>query len=143
MAEGARFKAVQVGGPLGSLFPESKLDIPICYDAFAGAGAVLGHGGIVVFDDDTDMVELARHFMAFTADESCGKCTPCRIGSVRGREILEHIQRGRGRPGDLELLADLGETMKTASLCALGGRAPYPVLTAIEHFPNEFVRRQG
>jgi formate dehydrogenase iron-sulfur subunit len=140
MAPGARFKAVQVGGPLGGLFPESKLDIPICYDAFADAGAVLGHGGIVVFDDETDMVELARHFMAFTADESCGKCTPCRIGSVRGREILEHIQRGRGRAGDLELLADLGETMKTASLCALGGRAPYPVLTAIEHFPNEFSR---
>ncbi|MEW6245100.1 MAG: NADH-ubiquinone oxidoreductase-F iron-sulfur binding region domain-containing protein [Nitrospirota bacterium] len=138
MAPGARFKAVQVGGPLGSLFPESKLDIPICYDAFAEAGAILGHGGIVVYDHETDMVELARHFMAFTADESCGKCTPCRIGSVRGREILERIQAGRGTADDLALLADLGETMKTASLCALGGRAPYPVLTAIEHFPHEF-----
>lgn len=140
MAPGARFKAVQVGGPLGSLFPASRLGIRICYDAFAEAGAILGHGGIVVYDDETDMVELARHFMAFTADESCGKCTPCRIGSVRGREILERIQAGRGRPGDLDLLADLGETMKTASLCALGGRAPYPVLTAIEHFGNEFRR---
>jgi formate dehydrogenase iron-sulfur subunit len=142
MIPASRFKAVQVGGPLGSLFPESQLDIPICYDAFAEAGAVLGHGGIVVYDDETDMVELARHFMAFTADESCGKCTPCRVGSVRGREILERIQRGQGTAEDLVLLSDLGETMKTASLCALGGRAPYPVLTAIEHFPGEFVRRK-
>ena len=138
MAPGSRFKAVQVGGPLGSLFPESQLDIPICYDAFAEAGAILGHGGIVVYDHETNMVELARHFMAFTADESCGKCIPCRIGSVRGREILERIQGGRGTAEDLILLSDLGETMKDASLCALGGRAPYPVLTAIEHFGDEF-----
>ncbi|MBX3121679.1 MAG: SLBB domain-containing protein, partial [Nitrospira sp.] len=138
MAPGSRFKAVQVGGPLGSLFPAAGLDLPICYDAFAKAGAVLGHGGIVVYDHETDMVDLARHFMAFTADESCGKCTPCRIGSVRGREILERIQAGGGTVEDLALLDDLGETMKLASLCALGGRAPYPVLTAIEHFPVEF-----
>ncbi len=141
MAPGARFKAVQVGGPLGSLFPESKLDIPICYDAFAQAGAILGHGGIVVYDHEMDMVELARRFMAFTADESCGKCTPCRIGSVRGREILELVQAGKGTAESLDLLKDLGETMKATSLCALGGRAPYPVLTAIEHFPHEFKRR--
>ena len=138
MAAGARFKAVQVGGPLGSLFTKSGFKPPICYDAFARAGAILGHGGIVVFDQETDMVELARHFMAFTADESCGKCTPCRVGSVRAREILDGIGLGRRRPGDLELLADLGETMKAASLCALGQRAPYPVLTAIEHFRKEF-----
>jgi formate dehydrogenase iron-sulfur subunit len=141
MAPGSRFKTVQVGGPLGSLFPKSQLDIPICYDAFAEAGAILGHGGIVVYDHETNMVELARHFMAFTADESCGKCTPCRVGSVRGREILERIQSGQGTSEDLILLSDLGETMKTASLCALGGRAPYPVETAIEHFGDEF--RQG
>ncbi len=141
MAEGASFKAVQVGGPLGSLFPESKLDVRICYDVFAEAGAILGHGGIVVYDDCTDMVELARHFMAFTADESCGKCAPCRIGSLRGREILELVQSGAAKADDLALLADLGETMKAASLCALGGRAPYPVLTAIEHFPEEFRRK--
>ncbi len=141
MAPGSRFKAVQVGGPLGSLFPESQLDIPICYDAFAEAGAILGHGGIVVYDQETDMVDLARHFMAFTADESCGKCTPCRIGSVRGREILERIQAGGGTVESLDLLKDLGETMKATSLCALGGRAPYPVLTAIEQFPEEFQRR--
>jgi formate dehydrogenase iron-sulfur subunit len=140
MAPGAKLKAVQVGGPLGSLFPASKLNISICYDAFADVGAILGHGGIVVFDDETDMVELARHFMAFTADESCGTCTPCRIGSVRAREILDRIRNGHRLPDDLALLADLGETMKTASLCALGARAPYPVLTAIEHFPKEFRR---
>ncbi len=138
MASGARFKAVQVGGPLGSLFPDSKLDIPICYDSFTEAGAILGHGGIVVYDQETDMVDLARHFMAFTADESCGKCTPCRIGSVRGREILERVQAGGGTAESLDLLRDLGETMKATSLCALGGRAPYPVLSAIEHFPDEF-----
>jgi formate dehydrogenase iron-sulfur subunit len=141
MAPGALFKAVQVGGPLGSLFPVEQLDIRLCYDEFAKAGAILGHGGIVVFDDETDMVEMARHFMAFTADESCGKCTPCRIGSVRAREILERIERGQGQLGDLDILADLGDTMKTASLCALGGRAPYPVLTAIEHFGHEFQAR--
>ena len=141
MADGARFKAVQVGGPLGSLFPESKLDIPLCYDAFHEAGAVLGHGGIVVFDDQTDMVELARHYMTFTADESCGKCTPCRIGSVRARELLERIEGGRGTAGDMTFLADLGETMKATSLCAHGARAPYPVLTAIECFGDEFRRR--
>ena len=141
MADGARFKAVQVGGPLGSLFPESKLDIPLCYDAFHEAGAVLGHGGIVVFDHQTDMVELAHHYMTFTADESCGKCTPCRIGSVRARELLERIEGGRGTAGDMTLLADLGETMKATSLCAHGARAPYPVLTAIEGFGGEFKRR--
>ncbi len=140
MAPGSRLKAVQVGGPLGSLFPVSKLGIQICYDAFAKAGAILGHGGIVVFDHETDMVELARHYTVFTAEESCGKCTPCRVGSLRSREILERIQAGRGTADDLALLADLGETMKTASLCAFGGRAPYPVLTAIEHFGEEFRR---
>jgi formate dehydrogenase iron-sulfur subunit len=102
---------------------------------------VLGHGGIVVFDQETEMVELARHYMTFTAEESCGKCIPCRIGSVRGRELLERIEAGRGAAGDLALLADLGETMKATSLCAHGGRAPYPVLTAIEHFGEEFTRR--
>jgi formate dehydrogenase iron-sulfur subunit len=138
MAPGARFKAVQVGGPLGSLLNGFGLKTRICYDAFAREGAILGHGGIVVFDQETDMLELTRHYMAFAADESCGKCTPCRVGTVRAREILDGIAQGRGRPGDLELLADLGETMKQTSLCALGGRAPYPVLTAIDLFKKEF-----
>jgi len=141
MVDGARFKAVQVGGPLGSLFPESKLHVPICFDAFNEIGAVLGHGGIVVFDDRTDMVALARHYMTFTADESCGKCTPCRIGSMRGKELLERIEAGQGTCGDLALLADLGETMKATSLCAHGARGPYPVLAAIEHFGEEFTRK--
>ena len=141
MAQGSRFKAVQVGGPLGSLFPESQLNIPLCFDRFNDAGAVLGHGGIVVFDHETDMVELARHYMTFTADESCGKCTPCRIGSVRALELLERIERRNGRREDLALLADLGATMKATSLCAHGSRAPYPVLTAIEHFGEDFDRR--
>jgi formate dehydrogenase iron-sulfur subunit len=142
MAPGSRFKAVQVGGPLGSLFPESQLDIPICYHAFAEAGAILGHGGIVVYDHETDMLELARHFMMFASSESCGKCTPCRIGTVRSRELLERIQAGQGTPADLDLLSDLGDTMRAASLCAFGGRASYPVLTAIHHFPAEFRSKQ-
>ncbi|MDF2459185.1 MAG: fdsB [Nitrospira sp.] len=141
MADGGQFKAVQVGGPLGSLFPDSQLDVKLCFDEFHEAGAVLGHGGIVVFDNETDMVELARHYMTFTADESCGKCAPCRIGSMRGRELLERIDAGQGTAADLALLADLGDTMKATSLCAHGARGPYPVLTAIEHFGDEFQRR--
>src|SRR5688572_28097208 len=141
MADGAQFKAVQVGGPLGSLFPASQLDIKLCFDEFHEAGAVLGHGGIVVFDHETDMVELARHYMTFTADESCGKCAPCRIGSMRGRELLERIDNGQGTAADLALIADLGDTMKATSLCAHGARGPYPVLTAIEHFGDEFQQR--
>jgi formate dehydrogenase iron-sulfur subunit len=138
MASGSRFKAVQVGGPLGSLFPESQLDLPVCYHAFAEAGAILGHGGIVVYDHETDMLELAQHFMTFASTESCGKCTPCRIGTVRSRELLDKIQAGKGTPAYLDLLSDLGDTMRAASLCAFGGRASYPVLTAIQHFPAEF-----
>ena len=141
LPKGSRFKAVQVGGPLGSIFPEKLLKTPICFDEFAKAGGILGHGGIVVFDHETDMVELARHFMEFTADESCGKCTPCRVGSTRAKEILEEIRDGRGRPEDLETLKDLSDTMKMTSLCALGGLAPYPVLTALQYFPKEFERK--
>jgi formate dehydrogenase iron-sulfur subunit len=141
MADGAQLKAVQVGGPLGSLFSDAQLDIPICFDAFARADAILGHGGIVVFDDGTDMLELSRHLMAFVADESCGKCVPCRIGSLRAREILETVQAGQATEADLSLLAELGDTMKATSLCGLGSRAPYPVLSALEQFPMEFRSR--
>ena len=141
LPKGSTFKAVQVGGPLGSIFPEKLLKTPICFDEFAKAGGILGHGGIVVFDQDTDMVDLARHFMEFTAEESCGKCTPCRVGSTRARELLEQIRDGHGRPEDLETLKDLGDTMKMTSLCALGGLAPFPVLTALQYFPKEFIRR--
>jgi formate dehydrogenase iron-sulfur subunit len=138
MNNGTKFKAVQVGGPLGSIFPESLLKTQICFDAFIKAGGILGHGGIVVFDEQTSMVDLARHFMEFTADESCGKCTPCRVGSTRAKEILEVILRLEGTPADLALLQELGETMKLTSLCALGGLAPEPVRTAIQYFPAEF-----
>ncbi|HZN60918.1 MAG TPA: NADH-ubiquinone oxidoreductase-F iron-sulfur binding region domain-containing protein [Planctomycetota bacterium] len=141
LPKGSKFKAVQVGGPLGSIFPEKLLKTPICFDEFAKAGGILGHGGIVVFDHETDMVDLARHFMEFTAEESCGKCTPCRVGSTRAREILEQIRDGKGRPEDLETLKDLGDTMKMTSLCALGGLAPFPVLTALQYFPKEFERK--
>lgn len=141
LADGARMKAVQVGGPLGSLFTEGQLDIPICFEAFAQADAILGHGGIVVYDDETDILELSRHLMAFVADESCGKCVPCRVGSLRAREILESIQQGRATAAELALLAELGDTMKATSLCGLGARAPYPVLSAIQQFPIEFRSR--
>jgi len=140
MPRGSRFKAVQVGGPLGSIFPKSLLKTRICFDEFAGAGGILGHGGIVVYDDQTDMADLARHFMEFTADESCGKCTPCRIGSMRAKEILENICKGHGTEKDLALLDELGDTMKLGSLCALGGLAPMPVQTAIRYFGKEFRR---
>ncbi len=141
MPRGSMFKAVQVGGPLGSIFPEKLLDTPVCFDEFAKAGGILGHGGIVVFDQSTDMVELARHFMEFTADESCGKCTPCRVGSTRAKEILERVLAKRATAEDLETIRDLGETMKMTSLCALGGLAPYPVLTAMQYWPREFSTR--
>jgi formate dehydrogenase iron-sulfur subunit len=141
MPTGSKFKAVQVGGPLGSIFPESLLKTRICFDEFIKAGGILGHGGIVVYDHTTDMVDLARHFMEFTADESCGKCTPCRVGSTRAKEILEAMLRREGTPADLALLQELGETMKLTSLCALGGLAPEPVRTAIQYFPDEFKAR--
>ena len=138
LPSGSKFKAVQVGGPLGSIFPEALLKTKICFDEFIKAGGILGHGGIVVYDQDTDMLDLARHFMEFTAAESCGKCTPCRVGSTRAKEILEAMLRREGTPDDLALLQELGETMKLTSLCALGGLAPEPVRTAIQYFPDEF-----
>ena len=138
----SKFKAVQVGGPLGSIFPKKLLETPICFDAFAKVGGILGHGGIVVYDDQMDMVALARHLMEFTAAESCGKCTPCRVGSTRAREILEAILDGDGSDDDLALLNELGDTMKNGSLCALGGLAPMPVLTAIQYFGKDFRRRK-
>ena len=139
MAPGSRFKVVQVGRPLGACFPNRNSIFPSVMTRLPRPERFSGIGGIVVYDDETNMVELARHFMAFTADESCGKCTPCRVGA---RCVVAKFSNGFRVVGetaeDLILLSDLGETMKTASLCALGGRAPYPVLTAIEHFGDEF-----
>lgn len=140
-ASGRPIRAVQVGGPLGAYLPESQFDTPLDYEAFAALGAVLGHGGIVVFDDTVDLADMARYAMEFCAIESCGKCTPCRIGSTRGEELLEQIivARSEGpQPGRIELLKSLCDTMLGASLCALGGMTPYPVLSAINHFPEDF-----
>ncbi len=158
-ASGRPVKAVQVGGPLGAYIHPDRFDIPFDYEAYTVADALIGHGGIVVFDDTADMGHMARFAMQFCAAESCGKCTPCRIGSVRGVELIDRI-RGQGsaapdavsrlpqmhnaakqaptREANLQLLEDLCETMKGASLCALGGFTPYPVLSALKHWPEDF-----
>jgi len=139
---GRPIKAIQVGGPLGAYLPESQWDTPIDYEDFAAVGAMLGHGGIVVFDDSADMLHLARFAMEFCAIESCGKCTPCRIGSVRGVEIIDRIEitlkQQQAVTGDLGLLEELCETMEAGSLCAMGGLTPMPVRSAIKHFPDDF-----
>ncbi|MBI3828836.1 MAG: SLBB domain-containing protein [Planctomycetes bacterium] len=142
LPKGSRFKAVQVGGPLGSVFPEALLKTRICFDEFIKAGGILGHGGIVVFDQRTDMRVLARHYMEFTADESCGKCTPCRVGSTRAKEILDAAVKGEATDEDYALLNELGDTMKSTSLCALGGLAPEPVRTIMQYFGKEFQKRR-
>lgn len=135
-ASGRPVKAVQVGGPLGAYFAPGKFDTPFAYEPFDGAGGLIGHAGVVVFDDRADMLGMARFAMEFCAIESCGKCTPCRIGSVRGVETLDRIAEGDATA--IPLLVDLCETMKDGSLCALGGFTPYPVMSALEQFPEEF-----
>ncbi|MGZ8185146.1 MAG: formate dehydrogenase beta subunit [Methylobacter sp.] len=137
-ATGRPIRAVQVGGPLGAYLPESQFDTVVDYEAFAGIWAVLGHGGIVVFDDTVDMAEMARYSMEFCAIESCGKCTPCRIGSTRGYEVIDDIINGRDINKNIHLLRDLCDTLLNGSLCALGGMTPYPVLSALNHFPEDF-----
>jgi formate dehydrogenase iron-sulfur subunit len=137
-ASGRPIRAVQVGGPLGQYLPASKFDTPLDYEAFAAAGGMVGHGGAVVFDDTVDMAQMARYAMEFCAIESCGKCTPCRIGSVRGVEVIDKLRAGKRRSANLELLRDLCDTMTNASLCAMGGLTPGPVLSAVEHFPEDF-----
>lgn len=137
-ASGRPIRAVQVGGPLGSYMPESQFDTPLDYEAFAAIWAVLGHGGIVVFDDTVDMAEMAKYSLEFCAIESCGKCTPCRIGSTRGYEVMDDIINGRDLDKNIPLLRDLCDTLLNGSLCALGGMTPYPVLSALNHFPEDF-----
>jgi len=137
-ASGRPIKAVQVGGPLGAYLPESQWDTPLDYEAFASLWAVLGHGGIVVHDDSADMSKLARYAMEFCAVESCGKCTPCRIGSTRGVEVIDKIRAGSQPAQQVVLLRDLCDTMLYGSLCAMGGMTPYPVLSALNHFPEDF-----
>ena len=142
-ASGRPIRAVQVGGPLGAYLPESQFDTPLDYEAFAALGAMVGHGGIVAFDDSVDMAQMARYAMEFCAVESCGKCTPCRIGSTRGVEVIDRIVRGESRGRQEALLRDLCDTMLAGSLCALGGLTPLPVLSALNHFPQDFGLADG
>lgn len=137
-ATGRPVRAVQVGGPLGAYLPESKFDVPMDYEAFAKVDAMVGHGGLVVFDDSVDMAEQARFAMEFCAIESCGKCTPCRIGSTRGVEVIDKIVAGIEREKNVELLEDLCVTMTDGSLCAMGGLTPMPVLSALKQFRQDF-----
>ena len=157
-ASGRPIKAVQVGGPLGAYIHPDQFGIRFDYEAYAAADGLIGHGGVVVFDDTADMSAMARFAFEFCAEESCGKCTPCRIGSVRGAELIDRIcgggrepdrlelapqmhnapRSGRSREEEIELLEDLCEVMRDGSLCALGGFTPFPVLSAIRHWPEDF-----
>ncbi len=137
-SSGRAVRAVQVGGPLGAYVPASQLDLPMDYEAFAAQGAMVGHGGLVVFDDTVDMAAQARFAMEFCAAESCGKCTPCRIGSTRGVEVIDKIVAGVDRDANLAVLDDLCQTMTDGSLCAMGGLTPMPVMSAVKHFPEDF-----
>jgi formate dehydrogenase iron-sulfur subunit len=137
-ASGRPVRAVQVGGPLGTYLPESQWDIPLDYEAYAAVGAVVGHGGLVVHDDTANLAQLAQYAMKFCALESCGKCTPCRIGSTRGVEVIQRIRNGDTSTKQVTLLRDLCDTMLNGSLCAMGGMTPYPVLSALNHFPEDF-----
>jgi formate dehydrogenase iron-sulfur subunit len=135
---GRPVKAVQVGGPLGAYFPRDLFDTPFDYEEFAKRDGLIGHAGITVFDDSADMLKQARFAMEFCAVESCGKCTPCRLGSQRGMEVLDRVAAGVEPESNLALVADLCNTMKFGSLCALGGFTPYPVMSALTHFPEDF-----
>ncbi len=137
---GRPVRAVQVGGPLGAYFPPALFDTPFDYEAFTVKGGLIGHGGVVVFDDTVDLAHQARFAMEFCAAESCGKCTPCRIGSVRGVETMDKILAGVAVDKNIELIRDLCHTMRFGSLCALGGFIPFPVMSALEHFPEDFRR---
>jgi formate dehydrogenase iron-sulfur subunit len=136
-ASGRPIKAVQAGGPLGAYIPPAHFDTALDYEAFKDIGAMIGHGGLVVFDDTVDLGDMARFAMEFCAEESCGKCTPCRIGSVRGVEVIDRIRAGVAPEDNRILLKDLCHTMIDGSLCALGGMAPLPVLSIMEHWEEE------
>jgi formate dehydrogenase iron-sulfur subunit len=137
-ASGRPIRAVQVGGPLGAYIPASQFDVAIDYEALSGAGGLLGHGGIVAFDDTVDMARMARYALEFCAVESCGKCTPCRIGSTRGVELMDRVIANVDREQNLALIDELCETMLHGSLCGLGGMTPFPVRSALKHFPEDF-----
>ena len=142
-ASGRPVRAVQVGGPLGAYIPESQFDTRVDYESLADIGALLGHGGVVVFDDTVDMAGMARYALQFCALESCGKCTPCRIGSIRGVELMDRVIAGVDRERNLALIDELCETLLHGSLCGLGGMTPYPVRSALRHFPGDFRRTVG
>ena len=142
-ASGRPIRAVQVGGPLGAYIPADQLDTPLDYEAFSSIGAMIGHGGIVVFDDTADMAQQARFAMEFCAIESCGKCTPCRIGAVRGVEVIDRMIANENREENYELLVDLCDTMEDASLCAMGGLTPYPVRSVLKYFAEDFAPSHG
>jgi len=135
---GKKFKAVQTGGPSGGCIPAQLLDTPVEYDTLTAIGAMMGSGGMIVMDEDNCMVDIARFFLDFTVDESCGKCTPCRIGTRRMLEILERITQGKGEEGDIEKLQELAESIKNSALCGLGQTAPNPVLSTIKYFRDEY-----
>ena len=139
---GRPIKAIQTGGPLGGYVTPEAFDVAMSYEGMAEAGSMIGHGGLVVYNDTTKMMDMARYAMEFCEIESCGKCTPCRIGAVRGKETLDKIAAGEEVEKNLEVLADLCDLMESASLCAMGGLTPLPVKTAIQHFPEEFMGRQ-
>lgn len=136
--DGKKFKAVQTGGPSGGCIPEKLLDLPVDYEKLSEAGSMMGSGGMIVMDEGTCMVNVAKYFLSFTINESCGKCTPCREGTAHMLEILTRISKGKGRDGDIELLEKLGSMVKATSLCALGKSAPNPVLTTIKYFRDEY-----
>jgi formate dehydrogenase iron-sulfur subunit len=140
-ATGRPIRAVQAGGPLGAYIPTSQLDTPLDYEAFAEIDAMVGHGGLVIFDDTVDMGQQARFAMEFCALESCGKCTPCRVGAVRGVEVIDKILSGKDEEANRGLLEDLCGTMVDGSLCALGGMAPFPVMSVLKHFPEDLAAR--
>jgi NADH-quinone oxidoreductase subunit F len=135
---GKKFKAVQTGGPSGGCIPESLLDLPVGFDELTKAGSMMGSGGMIVMDEDTCMVDVARYFIEFLTDESCGKCVPCREGLRQMNRILTNITEGRGAEGDIEVLEELSETAVDASLCALGKSAPNPFLSTLRYFRDEY-----
>jgi ferredoxin len=137
MLPGRHFKAVQLGGPSGGCLPAALLDQPIDFESLLAAGSMMGSGGMVVVDDSTCMVDFAKFFLKFTAEESCGKCVPCRVGSTRMFEILERISAGEASVDDIDLLAGLADDVVEGSLCALGGSAPNPVLSTLRYFKDE------
>ena len=135
---GKKFKAAQTGGPSGGCIPASLIDTPVDYDSLIAIGSMMGSGGLIVMDEDNCMVDIAKFFLEFTVDESCGKCTPCRIGTRRMLEILERITAGKGEDGDIEKLEELAKTIKSTALCGLGQTAPNPVLSTLRYFRDEY-----